>query len=1079
MQVFPPGRLSFRSGIARKFIVGILLFSSVITLAATGLQLYLDYSHDINSIEKSLDQIEASHLEGIIHSIWVSNQHQLQIQLEGILELPNMQYIEIRESSGQSFSYGSLDTTNTISRDYALYYTYRGERLSLGAMQVVASLDGIYSRLWNKTLVILASQTVKTFLVSGFIFILFYMLIGRHLLTLVGYAKSFDPNASPEAFAFDRKKSDPPDELDQVVASMNQMRSRLRKYLLELKESDEAQRESEEKWRTIVSESPVGIIVYDDTGQSMEANESATVMIGAKREQVLKQNYHSIESWKKSGMYDVALEAVREKITRDFQLVTETSFGKIVHLDCYLVPYAAGGLMLMIMDISERLKTEKELLKNQSFLEKAQEIGSIGTWELDTKKSELLWTDENYRIFGLPIGTKLTYEIFLDCVHPEDREYVDREWKAAFDKKPYDIEHRLLVDGKVKWVREKAELEFNDKDECIRGVGVTQDITGRKLAEQALRESEERYRDIYDNAPDMFVSVDTATAKIRQCNLTLLKELGYSKEEVVGQPIYMVYHPDSLEEAKKVFATFTTTGKVKDAELQLRRKDGTRIDVSLNVSAVRDADGNIVESRSIWRDISEPKRMECELRESEEKLRLTIENSPIGVCTVDLNGIFVETNPAYEKITGYSKEELRELSIYDLTHPDDRPKNRNLFQDMTSNKSAGFKFEKRYIRKNGSEISVLVHAQAVHDAAGKTMFGLAMIDDITERKQTENALLKSENQYRLLADNTLDVIWTMNMELEFTYVNPVVSNVFGHTPEEWIGSKLQEHCDEKYFFQMAQVITKEIARGPASSGVIFETVMLKKNREPIPFEIHGKAIFNENGDPVALQGVTRDITERVHAQDKIKNSLAEKETLLREIHHRVKNNLQVISSMLSLQSRKIKGTPEADLLQESRSRIQTMAQIHESLYRSTDLRHVNLEDYITSISKNLFRMNKADASRVSLDIDIASVLLEIEQAIPCGMIINELLSNSLSHAFAKKKKGKIKIRLLEEKDRFTLSYEDNGIGFPEGFTPESSDTLGMKLVKTFVLQLRGDLEYESNDGVQFKIVFPRLKEKIG
>ena len=158
--------------------------------------------------------------------------------------------------------------------------------------------------------------------------------------------------------------------------------------------------------------------------------------------------------------------------------------------------------------INERELAEDELFKNQYFLQKAQEIGHIGTWELDIKKNELFWTDENYRIFGLPIGTELTYETFLNCVHPDDREYVDTEWKAAFNKKPYDIEHRLLVDGKVKWVREKAELEFNKKDECIRGTGFTQDITERKQMQDELVKHRDHLEDKVRKRTDELTKVN-------------------------------------------------------------------------------------------------------------------------------------------------------------------------------------------------------------------------------------------------------------------------------------------------------------------------------------------------------------------------------------------------------------------------------------------------------------------------------------------------------------------------------------------------------------------------------------------
>jgi len=136
----------------------------------------------------------------------------------------------------------------------------------------------------------------------------------------------------------------------------------------------------------------------------------------------------------------------------------------------------------------ERKKAEDKLLRQQYFLSKAQEMGKIGTWELDIKKNILIWTEETYRIFGLPVGTELTYEIFLNSVHPDDREYVDREWKAAFTKKPYDIEHRLLMgDGSIKWVREKAELEFDGQGNVLKGTGFAQDITERKLVEEEIK----------------------------------------------------------------------------------------------------------------------------------------------------------------------------------------------------------------------------------------------------------------------------------------------------------------------------------------------------------------------------------------------------------------------------------------------------------------------------------------------------------------------------------------------------------------------------------------------------------------
>jgi PAS domain S-box-containing protein len=205
--------------------------------------------------------------------------------------------------------------------------------------------------------------------------------------------------------------------------------------------------------------------------------------------------------------------------------------------DTYWVPITEDLYLHYAFDITERKKSEKELLKQKYFLSKAQEIGKIGTWELDIKKNILVWTDENYRIFGLPIGTELTYETFLDCVHPADRKYVDKEWKAAFNKKPYDIEHRLLMsDGSIKWVREKAQLEFDEQGNCLRGVGFTQDITKRKQAEESLKA---RQQEIEKLNATLERRVHEEVEKSRQKDLIMMHQ---SRLAVMGEMIGLIAH---------------------------------------------------------------------------------------------------------------------------------------------------------------------------------------------------------------------------------------------------------------------------------------------------------------------------------------------------------------------------------------------------------------------------------------------------------------------------------------------------------------------------------------------------------
>ncbi len=154
--------------------------------------------------------------------------------------------------------------------------------------------------------------------------------------------------------------------------------------------------------------------------------------------------------------------------------------------------------VVFIKDISERKEAESKLLKNQYYLTKAQEIAKIGTWELDIQKNKILWTDENYKIFGVPLGTKLNYEIFLSIVHPDDKEYVDRKWNEALKGKPYDIIHRIVAENTIKWVREKADIQFDSKGNLVMAIGFTQDLTDLKQVESALQESENKFRDMFE-----------------------------------------------------------------------------------------------------------------------------------------------------------------------------------------------------------------------------------------------------------------------------------------------------------------------------------------------------------------------------------------------------------------------------------------------------------------------------------------------------------------------------------------------------------------------------------------------------
>ena len=222
---------------------------------------------------------------------------------------------------------------------------------------------------------------------------------------------------------------------------------------------------------------------------------------------------------------------------------------------------------------------------------------------------------------------------------------------------------------------------------------------------------------------------------------------------------------------------------------------------------------------------------------------------------------------------------------------------------------------------------------------------------------------------------------------------------------------------------------------------------------------------------IANEELKKEVAHRKLAQEQINESLKEKIVLLREIHHRVKNNLQIVSSLLNLQAGYITDKKILQVFKESQTRIRSMALIHEKLYQSRDLDKINFSDYIDSLIKDLIKSYRSQITRLNIRSETGMIFLEIDQAILCGLIINELISNSIKHAFKGRAEGEIVVRLSNEDENYEVIVQDNGIGFPDDFDISTSDSLGLQLVTSLTSQLAGKLEINSDSGTIVKISF--------
>ena len=332
----------------------------------------------------------------------------------------------------------------------------------------------------------------------------------------------------------------------------------------------------------------------------------------------------------------------------------------------------------------------------------------------------------------------------------------------------------------------------------------------------------------------------------------------------------------------------------------------------------------------------------------------------------------------------------------------------------------------------------------------------------------------AEAKYRALIEQIPAVTFMASLDggLNEIYVSPQIEGLLGFTQDEWMSDPVlwfhRLHPDDRALWN------QEFARGCASGGP-FRAECRFIARDGGVVWVHGEArlIRDEHGQPILLQGVAFDISEAKRAEEVIRASLREKEVLLKEIHHRVKNNLQITSSLLRLQASKITDPIVRQALGDTQDRIRSMALVHEMLYRSEDLARIDLGAYVRNLVLHLFRSYNPQARRVSPVVQVVEIPIGVDSAIPCGLIINELVANALKHAFPDERVGQIWIRVDASPQRVELSVRDDGIGLDRDISLDTAQSLGLQLVSTLTDQIGGNITVRHNQGTEFLINFPR------
>jgi PAS domain S-box-containing protein len=505
-----------------------------------------------------------------------------------------------------------------------------------------------------------------------------------------------------------------------------------------------------------------------------------------------------------------------------------------------------------------------------------------------------------------------------------------------------------------------------------------------------------------------------------------------------------------------------------------------------------------------------------ELRKSEERFRSVLENSLDSAYRRDLqNNYFDYMSPVIEQITGFSAKEIDAMSTNDLLdhiHPEDRLL---VIQGIARSLDEGFGVhEYRFKCKDGKYRWLADHFSVIKDKNGMIRFRAGIVRDITERRRAEKALKKAhDNLEKLVEERTMQLEnayislkekeeslseaqkmahvgnWDWDLVTDKVYWSAELFNIFKRDPHK-PGASFDEllnyvHPDDRHYVN--NIIKGKLTGG--RHGIDYRIVL--DNGEERAVHAEREIIFDANNTPVRARGIVQDITERKKTEEALEKI---QETHIKEIHHRIKNNLQVISSLLSLEAEKFSDEKMLESFRESQNRVASMALIHEELYKGNELDTLDFAAYLQKLTADLFRSYNLRNSGISLKLDLEKINLDMDVAIPLGIIVNELVSNSLKHAFPSGKADEVRIKLCKNENftsydsqysgssctekadlNYILTVEDNGKGIPEEVKFPSADSLGLQLVNLLIEQINGCIELKRNHGTKFTIRFRNLE----
>jgi PAS domain S-box-containing protein len=548
---------------------------------------------------------------------------------------------------------------------------------------------------------------------------------------------------------------------------------------------------------------------------------------------------------------------------------------------------------------------------------------------------------------------------------------------------------------------------------------------------------------------------------ILRANRAELEMLGYTAAEYVGRNI-AEFHADR-HVIDDILARLSAGQKLDKYPARLLAKDGSIRHVVIT-SSVQFRQGKFINTRCFTLDVTGWKEAEAGLKERDQLLAATYENADIGIAQADAEGRLIRVNESLSLITGYAREELLSRTFFDLTHPDDREKDRAHYEKQVSGEVDRYRIEKRYVRKDGSFVWVSVNSSSVRDGAGKLSCTVRVLQDINKQKLAEEALKDRERQFRELLEMLPAAIYTTDAEGRITFYNKAAVDLAGRAPtlgsDQWCVTWKLYWPDGTPLPHDECPMAIALKENRAIRGA--EAVAERPDGTRVPFIPFPTPIRDANGNLIGAVNMLVDVSER-------KQSEANQKVLLDELNHRVKNNMQMLSGLLRAAQRDTSNNEARAVLVDAGQRVSAMAAAQQVLYQTSNCTSFNAREFLESVCASA---RQAFSNTVAVQISDASCGdLPNDMAMPLALIVNELLTNAAKHGMNGRDEGTIRVGLQRDGTGFALCVEDDGPGFQLSQTRSRASGLG--LVAGLARQLGGKFEVERGRCTRCVVRFDR------